>query len=50
MKTLAAAVIIAQASVGLFATAAPLKVDLVGRQLPTPVSAKTAKAFLADCK
>ena len=50
MKSFAAAAIIAQASVSLFATAAPLKVDLIGRELPTPVSTTTAKTYLAACK
>jgi hypothetical protein len=50
MKTLAAAAIIAQASVSLFATAAPLNVDLIGRELPTPVSVTTAKTYLAARK
>jgi len=50
MKTLTAAAIIAQASVSLFVTAAPLKVDLTRRELPAPVSATTAKTYLAARK
>ena len=50
MKTLIATAIVAQASVGLFAAASPLKVDLTGRALPEPVSATTAKTYLAACK
>ena len=50
MKTLIAAAIVAQASVSLFATASPLNVDLTGRALPEPVSATTAKTYLAACK
>lgn len=49
MKTLPAAVIIVQAFVSLTA-AAPLKVDLTRRELPTPVSVATAKTYLADRK
>ena len=50
MKTLIAAAIVAQASVGLFVTASPLNVDLTGRALPELVSATTAKTYLAACK